>query len=88
MSLIKAQRKRQRTDTSEAHICAQQCIADDGYRAVRLQLENLAKLLGDRALELATPKDALMCVGDDVNALCRTRTYDPLIKSQLLCQLS
>gem|GEM_PF-5575961 len=22
------------------------------------------------------------------NALCRTRTYDPLIKSQLLCQLS
>ena len=26
--------------------------------------------------------------GCTVHALCRTRTYDPLIKSQLLCQLS
>ena len=26
--------------------------------------------------------------GDDTSAPCRTRTYNPLIKSQLLCQLS
>ena len=30
------------------------------------------------------PEDA----ADDETASCRTRTYNPLIKSQLLCQLS
>ena len=33
-------------------------------------------------------KQALRRRAQSLNALCRTRTYDPLIKSQLLCQLS
>ena len=83
-----AQRIRQRLGHSHAHIDAQQCLSDDDLRVVRIQLEGLAKLLQDRALELATPWDALACVDEEMNALCRTRTYDRLIKSQLLCQLS
>ena len=40
----------------------------------------------DHQVEIETgfAKDA----SRSLNALCRTRTYDPLIKSQLLCQLS
>ena len=44
---------------------------------------------GQRLFSTRDPK-AKTPLGEAVfwNALCRTRTYDPLIKSQLLCQLS
>ncbi len=83
-----AQRIGQRNMPMHTHIDAQSCMTDDDFKAVRIQLEGLAKLLEETTLEPATPHDAPPCVSEYLNALYRTRTYDPLIKSQLLCQLS
>lgn len=49
---------------------------------------SIAKWLNGSRFRIDSHEDAPPCTGQTESAPRRTRTFNPLIKSQLLCQLS